>query len=177
MISLTKGAVVAILDIPDEKGWVKISLWDGRIGYLKSKFLGDYMENTESKKEEELRQDIVKTALSYLGTQYRWGGKSPLGIDCSGLCSMAYMIHGVLIFRDARIKEGFPVREISYEVMKPADLLYFPGHIAMYIGQGKYIHATAKNGSDGVVINSLDPLDKDYRDDLSKSLKAVGSIF
>jgi hypothetical protein len=177
MISLTKGAVVMVLDVPDVNGWVKISLWDGRMGYVKSKFLGDYMVSSNPNKAEELRLDIVKTALSYYGTQYRWGGKSPLGIDCSGLCSMAYMIHGVIIFRDAKIEAGFPVHEIAYEEMKPADLLYFPGHIAMYIGKGKYIHATAKNGSDGVVINSLLPTDNDYRDDLPKSLKAVGSIF
>ncbi len=61
--------------------------------------------------------------------------------------------------------------------MKPGDLLFFPGHVAMYIGNDKYVHSTGKNGSDGVVINSLNPFDEDYREDLLKNLKAVGSIF
>jgi gamma-D-glutamyl-L-lysine dipeptidyl-peptidase len=177
LITLTRGAIVAILDNADENGWVKVSLCDGRIGFMKEKFLGEYITTWYIEEEEILRQNVVNTALSYFGTQYRWGGKSPIGIDCSGLCSMAYMINGVIIYRDANIVEGFPVHEIAYENMKPGDLLFFPGHVAMYIGDDKYVHSTGKNGSDGVVINSLNPNDIDYREDLPKILKAVGSIF
>jgi cell wall-associated NlpC family hydrolase len=90
---------------------------------------------------------------------------------------MAYLLNGVIIFRDARITEGFPIHEIGYENMKPGDLMFFPGHVAMYIGNDKYVHSTGKNGSDGVVINSLNPKDPDYREDLPKVLKAVGSLF
>jgi cell wall-associated NlpC family hydrolase len=112
-----------------------------------------------------------------MGTQYRWGGKSTLGIDCSGLCQMAYMLNGIIIYRDAKIMEGFPIHEIPFEEVKPCDLLFFPGHVAMYMGNGKYVHSTGKNGSDGVVINSFNPKDSDFREDLYQSLKAVGSIF
>ena len=115
--------------------------------------------------------------MTYLGVQYRWGGKSTAGIDCSGLTSMSYMINGVLIYRDAQLKEGFPVHEIPREQMRKGDLLYFPGHIAMYIGENRYIHSTGRAGSGGVVINSFDPLSPDFRADLVKSLYAVGSIF
>lgn len=126
---------------------------------------------------EQFRCMVVDTALSYLGTQYRWGGKTPLGIDCSGLCSMAYLFHGIVIYRDAEIKPGFPVKEIPYCCKKPGDLLYFPGHIAMYLGEDRYVHSTNHRGSDGVVINSLNPKDCDYREDLKKQLLATGSIF
>ncbi|MGB8455175.1 MAG: NlpC/P60 family protein [Anaerocolumna sp.] len=177
LISLTKGAVVAILKNANEDGWVKISLCDGKTGYMKEKFLGTYLTSYSLEKEEKLRNNIVNTALTYMGTQYRWGGKSPLGIDCSGLCAVAYMLNGVIIFRDAGIAEGFPIHEIPYEKMKPADLLFFPGHVAMYTGDGRYVHSTGKNGSDGVVINSLNSWDKDYREDLFHKIKAVGSIF
>lgn len=137
----------------------------------------EYSTHWSAGDENLLRRNIVKTALSYLGTQYRWGGKTPCGIDCSGLCSMVYMLNGIIIYRDAMIKEEFPIHEILLENVKPADLLYFPGHVAMYIGNGKYVHATGKNGSDGVVINSLNPDDPDYREDLPKVLKMVGSLF
>lgn len=177
MISLTRGALLSVIAQADENGWVKVGLCDGREGYIKEKFLGEYITTWDPCNEEWLRYQVVNAALSYLGTQYRWGGKSPLGIDCSGLCSVAYMLNGVMIYRDAQIKEGFPVHEIAYEDMKPGDLLFFPGHVAMYIGNDKYVHSTGKNGSDGVVINSLNPSDEDYREDLPKVLKAVGSIF
>jgi len=177
MISLTKGAVISFLQDANEGGWVKVGLCDGREGYMKEKFLGEYITSWSLKDEDKLRKSIVNSALTYLGTQYRWGGKSPLGIDCSGLSAAAYMLNGVIIYRDANIAEGFPMHEIAYEDMKPSDLLFFPGHVAMYIGKGKYVHSTGKNGSDGVVINSLNCKDSDYREDLSKTLKAVGSIF
>lgn len=127
--------------------------------------------------EQQFREQVAETALSYLGVQYRWGGKSTAGIDCSGLTSTSYMLNGVLTYRDAQIQEGFPVHEISPEQIKKGDLLYFPGHIALYLGDGRYVHSTGQIGSGGVVINSLNPQDEDYREDLVQCLKAVGSIF
>lgn len=177
MVSLTRGALISILVGANEGGWVKVGLCDGREGYMKGKFLGEYITAWSSKNEDKLRQDIVNTALTYMGTQYRWGGKSPLGIDCSGLTSSAYMLNGVIIYRDATIIDGFPMHEIAYEDMKPGDLLFFPGHVTMYIGNDLYVHSTGKNGSDGVVINSLNPKAPEYREDLQGKLKAVGSIF
>ena len=127
--------------------------------------------------EEQLRARVVERAKSYLGVQYRWGGKSPLGIDCSGLTFMAWFFSGVLLYRDARIVPGYPARPIPLEQCRPADLLYFPGHIALYLGEGRYIHSTARAGSDGVVINSLDPDHPDYRADLREKLLTAGTVF
>ena len=84
---------------------------------------------------------------------------------------------GIIIYRDAKIKEGFPVHEIPFSQIQPADLLYFPGHIALYLGNGKYIHSTGSPKSFGCVTNSLNPEDVDYRADLAESLLAVGSVF
>ena len=115
--------------------------------------------------------------MLYRGTHYRWGGKSPLGIDCSGLVSMAYLLCGIVIYRDAHIKENFPIHEIPLENIKPGDLLFFPGHVAMYIGDGRYCHSTAKSGDNGFTVNSLDPNAPDYRADLPKMITQVGSYF
>lgn len=123
------------------------------------------------------RQAVADTACTFLGTQYRWGGRSTAGIDCSGLTSVSYMLNGILIYRDARIMGGFPVHKITIDRIGKGDLLYFPGHIAMYLGRQKYIHATGKARNSGVVINSLAPTDLDYREDLAQQLYAVGSIF
>lgn len=186
LMSVTRGAVLigcgetsaSHLDCD----YVCVRLYDGRTGYIKKSYLEPYAAPLDEKgisrlDEDSFREKLVQTAKSYLGTQYRWGGKTPLGIDCSGLTSMAYMLNGVYIYRDAGLVPGFAVKEIPYECMKKGDLIYFPGHIAMYIGDGEYIHSTARAGSDGVVINSLERKNARYREDLAQSICAVGSIF
>ena len=102
LVTLTRGALVAPVREPDEKGWIRVELPDGREGYTKSSFLGEYYEKPVFDQEDALRSAIVNSALSYLGTHYRWGGKTPMGIDCSGLASMAYLLNGVVIWRDTR---------------------------------------------------------------------------
>ena len=171
------GRIRVIRPVPEREGWMEVALVDGRIGYTKEKYIGAYYPTPFTADEDTFRKRVVEMAKLYLGTQYRWGGKSPLGIDCSGMTSMSYMLCGVMIYRDASIREGFPVKEIPFETKKPGDLFYWPGHIAMYMGDDLYIHSTGKNGSDGVVINSLNPAHELYREDLANSIKAVGSIF
>ena len=127
--------------------------------------------------EDAFRAAVCAQAKKYRGTEYRWGGKSGRGIDCSGLVSSAYMQCGVLIYRDAKIVEGWPMHEVAFEDKKSGDALFFPGHVALYLGEGRYIHSTGAAVSGGVVINSLEPEDPLYRDDLVKSLYAVGSVF
>lgn len=178
MESVTRGGrLIRIGEVPDKESWIEVELADGRRGYTKEKFLGPYYAEAFTDNEEVFRERLVEMAKSYLGTQYRWGGKSPLGIDCSGLTSMCYMLCGVYIYRNAGLVPDFAVHEITFEEKKPGDLLYFPGHIAMYIGNDKYIHSTGKNGSDGVVINSFNPEHEDFRQDLLEILTHVGSIF
>ncbi|HPE15597.1 MAG TPA: SH3 domain-containing C40 family peptidase [Oscillospiraceae bacterium] len=173
---LTRGAVVSPLGEAAD-GWVRVLFCDGRMGFTRESYLGELRTAWSPADEETLRRCFADTALSYLGTHYRWGGKTPLGIDCSGLVSMSYLLCGVTIWRDAKLKEGYPLREISCDRLKTGDLMFFPGHVAMYLGDGRYVHSTGKSGSDGVVLGSLDPAAPDYREDLGHGITACGSIF
>ena len=127
--------------------------------------------------EEAIRERAVQSAKSYFGCAYRWGGKSPQGIDCSGLVFMSWMEQGILIYRDAHIDERFPVRVIPREEVKKGDLIFFPGHVAMSLGGSRYIHATGAPASPRVRINSLDEADPDYRADLAENVTMCGSVF
>lgn len=175
--TLPRGALARPLEGEVPPGWRQAALPDGRRGWLKAGLAEPYCPHPPKLPEERLRARVVERAMSYLGTQYRWGGKSPLGVDCSGLTFMAWFFCGVRLYRDARLVEGYPARPIPPERCQPADLLYFPGHIALYLGEGRYIHATARPGSDGVVINSLDPADPGYRADLAQCLLTGGTVF
>jgi len=169
---LTKGCQIVRLDNAGDD-WARVRLADGCEGFVRDKLAGAPIPTFAE--EGAFRRAVVATALSYRGVQYRWGGKTPEGIDCSGLCSMAYMLNGILICRDARPDDAFPVRAIEQGCMKPGDLLYFPGHMAMVIGGNRFVHATAVG--DGVCVNSMDKTDEDYRADLAESLLSVGSVF
>ncbi len=170
LLTLPRGAKVE--PAGEEKGWTKIRLIDGRQGYVYSKAI-KAQEDIYS--EEKLRKSIADSAMEYLGVPYRWGGRTPVGVDCSGLCHSAYLINGVSIYRNAVIQPGYPVMKIPGDRAKKADLLYFPGHMAMYLGEGRYIHASASTGK--VCINSLDRKDELYRQDLAERLICFGSVF
>lgn len=173
--TLVRGSVIQVLPNEElDQEWVMIRLADGEVGYARRQWIRKKVEFNELS-EADFRDRVVQTALSYLTAPYRWGGKSPLGIDCSGLCSMAYMLNGVNIYRDAKIVDGFPIKEIGIEQIQKGDFLYFPGHIAMYIGDDLYVHSSL--GGNEVSINSLNKEHPHYREDLATKITAVGSLF
>ncbi|MDD3225068.1 MAG: SH3 domain-containing C40 family peptidase [Clostridium sp.] len=172
IITLTRGAFLSVTG-EVEGYWSKVELVSGKFGWIRTKYV-NRIEKLPKSDEKEIRERIVKTAQLYMDTQYRWGGKSSFGIDCSGICSMAYMLNGFIIYRDAELKEKY-MRSIDIKDVKKGDLIFFDGHVAMYIDKGKFIHSNGKYG--GVCINSFNIDDEDYRQDLENSIIGIGSIF
>ena len=179
IVSCTRGGLLEKLDTEEiiGDGYIEVGLPDGSTGFTRRPCIAPRITAWSRNDEETLRAELVKTAKLYLGVQYRWGGKSPLGIDCSGLTSMSYMLHGILIYRDADIRPGFEMKEIPFEDKQPGDLIFFEGHVAMYIGNYEFIHSTAYPAAEGVVINSFNPASPLFRGDLLEKIIKTGSIF
>jgi len=106
------------------------------------------------------RNLITEVAALYLGAPYLWGGKSILGIDCSGLSQMAYRLNHIMLPRDAsqQVEWGQPVDFIEQAL--PGDLAFFDNeegrivHVGIMLDNSHIIHATESSG--GVVIDSID---------------------
>lgn len=85
-------------------------------------------------------QLAVKAALSKLGSRYRYGANGPDRFDCSGLTSWAWAQAGVTIPRTSS-SQFRSLPRVSLDALQPGDLVYSPGHIGMYIGDGKMVHS------------------------------------
>ena len=87
--------------------------------------------------------DFVAVAESLLGAPYLWGGKSSLGIDCSGLVQIALQAAGVACPRDTYMQEAALGRTTPLDALKRGDLVFWKGHVAIARDTETIIHANA----------------------------------
>ena len=160
--------------------WFAVSLPDGRTGFILKTSGMDYAQWKETRNPSP--DNIEKTAKSFLGIPYLWGGTSPKGFDCSGFTKTVFKLNGIGLQRDAD-QQGMAGENVPLEkdmsMLKKGDLLFFGGkatprmperitHVGIYLGQKEFIHCSSL-----VKINSFDPFSSIYNEHLLHRLVKV----
>uniref|UniRef100_UPI00404AD985 C40 family peptidase n=1 Tax=Flavobacterium sp. TaxID=239 RepID=UPI00404AD985 len=103
------------------------------------------------------KANLIQTSFLYLNAPYLWGGKSPLGIDCSGFTQMVYKLNGYVLPRDAS-QQALVGESLSFiEECEPGDLAFFDNeegkiiHVGIMLPDYHIIHASGQ-----VRIDSID---------------------
>ena len=114
---------------------------------------------TESSAKEGRVQQLLKRALTLLGTPYRWGGTTTAGFDCSGL--VGYVFRTALGIELPRVSRDMATRgeKVNRDQLIEGDLVFFSrgkavDHVGIYIGNGQFVHAP-RTGRD-VSVSKLD---------------------
>lgn len=107
----------------------------------------DYTSTIDNASGSDLGKKVAKYACQYIGNPYVYGGTSLTnGADCSGFVYRVYKDFGYNLPRTSYEQRGAG-RSVSYDDAQPGDLICYDGHIGIYIGGGKIVHAsTAKTG-------------------------------
>jgi cell wall-associated NlpC family hydrolase len=87
--------------------------------------------------------DFVAVAEQFLGAPYLWGGKTSLGIDCSGLVQVALQAAGNACPRDSDMQELALGRPVALTEMRRGDLVFWKGHVAIVRDPETIVHANA----------------------------------
>ena len=89
-------------------------------------------------------QEIANFACQFVGNPYVPGGTSLTeGADCSGFTMAVYNIFGLSLPRSSYAQAGYG-REVSYSEAQPGDIIYYGGHVGIYIGNGLIVHASTQ---------------------------------
>ena len=85
-------------------------------------------------------QAILNLGLSYIGVPYVWGHRTPAGWDCLGFVSWIYTQSGIPLSNSyaSVLSAG---RQVPYSQARPGDILYWPGHVAISLGNGQNVGA------------------------------------
>ena len=155
-----KGDLGKVLD--QQNGWVKLQMSDGSKGWIRADFLASSNETVKIAAKPKLPEvrggggesstGIFRTAYSYVGTRYVYGGTSRGGIDCSGFVGAVFRANGINLPRTAAEQSGMG-RYVSRSDLRRGDLLFFRtgrssriNHVGLYLGDGKFIHASSGAG-------------------------------
>ena len=183
LMTLPRGAYLKIGEInSDDERYASVELFGGVKGWVRRPLIRE-VRKWDWGNENLMRKNLVEDVKLYLGTSYRWGGRTPEGVDCSGLIHLAYNLNGLEVFRNSRPKYGFPIAlkhvpGTSEDTHTLETLtIHWSGHVGMYLGEGKFIHANGRDFS--TVISSMISGTENYREDLARpsAINTFGTVF
>lgn len=135
-----------ILHIPVGSSLPFFANGKGRLGKTFYDFSGPTCKRDEQQPTAEL---VKQLALPWLNAPYMWGGRTPLGVDCSGFVQVVFKLMGIDLPRDAwqQAQEGRPVKKFSEA--RTGDLAFFSSkeditHVGILLDNGEIIHASGK---------------------------------
>jgi gamma-D-glutamyl-L-lysine dipeptidyl-peptidase len=147
------GCVLELLE--EQNDFYKVQFPDFRQGYVSKREANIYNQWVAGLNASE--DNLVKTSKRFMGIPYLWGGTSFKGVDCSGFTKTVYFLNGIVLPRDAsqQVSIGETIDKTgNWNELKAGDLLFFGEkredgservvHVAMWIGNGEYIHASDK---------------------------------
>lgn len=114
--------------------------------------------------------NALDESRTLLSVPYLWGGTSSFGYDCSGLTQAVYRRAGIRLPRDSK-DQALVGREVTLADSTGGDLIFFPGHVAIHLGDNDILHASRLRGT--VAVESLEPGHKHFRSDLDGKVTAI----
>ncbi len=108
---------------------------------------GGYVPATHLCGLDDIEGDFVAVAERFLGVPYLWGGKTSLGLDCSGLVQVALAACGIAAPRDTDMQERAldvaVAADAAYANLRRGDLVFWKGHVAIVRDPETLVHANA----------------------------------
>ena len=143
---LLRGEPVQALEERD--GWARVETAYAYPGWVRAEAVsGPPLEGAWP---EAAGDDVLAEARAFLGAPYEWGGMSERGIDCSGLVHMAFRRTGVVVPRDSWQQEEAGEAVAAGELRR-GDVLCYPDHVAFWLGEGRILHASGREGVEAVL--------------------------
>ena len=124
--------------------WRKVSV-AGKTGYVPKQYVyvGTKAPSLTGSTYEK-GQTVAEFAQRFVGNPYVWGGTDlNRGADCSGFIGSIYRSFGYKLPRSSSELRSAG-RKVSYSQKQPGDIICYNGHVAMYIGNGKIVHASSR---------------------------------